>query len=335
MADTNSDLTGSQRAAIFLLGLGEEGAAAVMKHMEPKEVQRVGQAMAALSNVADEQITTVVQEFSEKVSGVNALGIGTGDFTRRVMVQALGESKARNMLSRVMHNGATKGMEALKWMDARSVAGLIRNEHPQIVAIVLASLDADHAAEVVELLPEEARTDALLRIAQLDLIDPAALQELDVVLEKQIGNYQSLPPTTVKGLDAAASILNHLDSKLEAKLLEEMQAQDEELTSKVSELMFVFEDLSSLDDRGMQRLIREISVDDLVLALKGVDEQIKEKFFKNMSSRAAEMLKEDMEAKGPVKVSDVEEAQKGILAIASRLSDEGEIFLGGGDGDFV
>lgn len=329
------DLSGSQRAAIFLLGLGEEGAAAVMRHMEPKEVQRVGEAMAALTDVADDQIVTVVQEFADKVGRFSALGIGTGDFTRRVMVQALGESKARNMLGRVMQNADTKGMDALKWMDARSVAGLIRQEHPQIIAIVLASLDSDHAAEVVELLPETVRSDALLRIAKLELIDPAALLELDQVLEKQLGNFQALPPTAVKGLDTAAGILNHMGSNLEADLLEQMKQEDETLTEKVHEKMFVFENLSVLDDRGMQRLIREISVDDLVLALKGVDDAVKERFFKNMSSRAAEMLKEDMEAKGPVKLSDVEEAQKGILGIATKLSDDGEIFLGKGEGDFV
>lgn len=335
MAEAGADLSGSQRAAIFLLGLGEERAAAVMKHMEPKEVQRVGEAMAALSDVADEQISIVVQEFSERVSKISSIGIGTSDFTRRVMVQALGESKARNMLSRVMQSGDTKGMEALKWMDARSVAGMIRQEHPQIVAIVLASLESDHAAEVLPLLPESMRTDALMRIARLELIDPAALQELDQVLEKQLGNFQKLPPTTVNGLDSAAAILNHLDSNVEAGLLEEMKGVDEELTEKVHDLMFVFEHLSSLTDRGMQRLIRDISVDDLVLALKGVDESVKERFFNNMSSRAAEMLKEDMESKGPVKLSEVEEAQKGILVIAARLAEEGEISLGKGGEDLV
>ncbi|MCB1679441.1 MAG: flagellar motor switch protein FliG [Halioglobus sp.] len=335
MAEATLDLSGAQRAAIFLLGLGEAGAAAVMKHMDPKEVQRVGEAMAALSEVAEEQLIGVVQEFADKASRTSAIGIGAGDFTRRVMVQALGESKARNMLGRVMRNRDTKGLDALKWMDARSVAGLLCQEHPQIVAIVLASLDADHAAAVLALLPEEVKTDALLRIARLELIDPSALLELDQVLEKQLGNFQKLPPTTVNGLDTAAAILNHLDSSSETALLEGMKALDEDITEKVTELMFVFENLAVLDDRGMQRLIREISVDELVVALKGVDEKVQQRFFKNMSSRAADMLREDMEAKGPVKVSDVEAAQKGILAVASRLSDEGEIALGKGEDDFV
>ena len=335
MAEATLDLCGAQRAAIFLLGLGEAGAAAVMKHMDPKEVQRVGEAMAALSEVAEEQLIGVVQEFADKASRTSAIGIGAGDFTRRVMVQALGESKARNMLGRVMRNRDTKGLDALKWMDARSVAGLLCQEHPQIVAIVLASLDADHAAAVLALLPEEVKTDALLRIARLELIDPSALLELDQVLEKQLGNFQKLPPTTVNGLDTAAAILNHLDSSSETALLEGMKALDEDITEKVTELMFVFENLAVLDDRGMQRLIREISVDELVVALKGVDEKVQQRFFKNMSSRAADMLREDMEAKGPVKVSDVEAAQKGILAVASRLSDEGEIALGKGEDDFV
>lgn len=335
MVDAVAELSGSQRAAIFLLSMGEEGAAAIMRHMEPKEVQRVGEAMSLLSEVSDEQLNAIVQEFSEKVSKVNPLAIGAGDFTRRVMVQALGENRARTMLNKVMQGDANKGMDALKWMDARGVAGLIKNEHPQIIAIVLTSLEEDHAAQVLGLLSEEIRTDVLVRIAKLDQIDPAALKELDQVLEKQLGGITEFPPTAVNGMSAAAAILNNLGSDQEAELLESMKAMDSELSEKIQELMFVFDNLNELDDRGMQRLIREIAVDSLVIALKGVDPKLQDKFFKNMSSRAAEMLKEDLESKGPVKLSEVETAQKEILSIAARLSDEGEIFLGKGGGDFV
>lgn len=335
MADAGAELSGPQRAAIFLLGLGEAGAAAIMKHMAPKEVQRVGEAMACLQDVSNEQISQVVQEFSDKVSRVSPIGVGASDFTRRVMVEALGENKARNMLNRVMQGNSTRGMDALKWMDARSVAGVIKGEHPQIMALVLASLEGEQSAQVLTLLPAEVRSDVILRIARLDLIDPAAMQELDQVLEKQLGKGQESPPASVDGMNTAAAILNHMDSNVEAELLESVKKADFSLGEKIHELMFVFDNLLALDDRGMQRLIREISVDSLVIALKGVDEKVKLKFFDNMSSRAADMLKEDLEAKGPVKLSDVEAQQKEILNTASRLVDEGEIFLGKGGGEFV
>ena len=335
MADTGAELSGSQRAAIFLLGVGEVGAAAIMKHMAPKEVQRVGEAMAGLRDVSNEQIASVVQDFSDKVSSVNPIGIGAPDFTRRVMVEALGEKRARSMLNKVMQGDTTKGMEALKWMDARSVAGVIKSEHPQIIALVLATLDGDHAAQVLALLSSEVKADVILRIARLELIDPAALLELDQVLEKQLSNDQEFPPASVDGMNTAAAILNHMDSSEESELLEAVRQVDVDMGERIQELMFVFDNLLAIDDRGMQRLIREISVDSLVIALKGVDDEVKNKFFKNMSSRAADMLKEDLEAKGPVKLSDVEEQQKEILGTAAKLADEGEISLGKGGDDFV
>lgn len=335
MADAVADLSGSQRAAIFLLGVGEQGAASIMRHMAPKEVQRVGEAMAGLADVSNEQIASVVQEFSDKVHQVSPIGIGASDFTRRVMVEALGENRARSMLSKVMHGKTSTGMEALKWMDAGALAGLIKQEHPQVIAVVLVSLEGDHAAQVISLLPPEVKTDVMLRIARLDTIDPAALQELDRVLEKQLGDSQEFPPTSVNGMTSAAAILNSLDSTAEAELLDAVKAVDGDLGEKIHELMFVFENLLLVNDRGMQRLIREISVDSLTIALKGVDEDVKDKFLNNMSSRAAEMLKEDLEAKGPVKLSEVEEAQKEILGVATQLADDGEIFLGKEGGDFV
>ncbi|MFK7974634.1 MAG: flagellar motor switch protein FliG [Halioglobus sp.] len=335
MADSADDLSGPERAAIFLLGMGEAGAASIMRHMAPKEVQSVGAAMAALKEVSNEQIAEVVQDFSERVNAVNPIGIGANDFTRRVMVEALGEKRARSMLGKVMNGPASKGMDSLKWMDARSVAELIGDEHPQIVALVLASLEGDHAAQVLGLLPAEIRPDVVLRVARLELIDPTAMEELDQVLERQMDNTQEFPPASVDGLTTAAGILNGLDSEQEAEVLEALKQADMDLGEKIQDLMFVFENLMTLDDRGMQRLIRDISVDNLTVALKGVDQELQERFFKNMSSRAAEMLKEDMEAKGPVKLADVEEQQKEILVIAAKLADEGEIFMGKGGDDFV
>lgn len=335
MADLESELSGVQRAAIFLLGVGEEGAAAIMRYMEPKEVQSVGAAMASLSNISNEQISSVVQEFTEKINEINPIGVGASDFTRRVMVQALGENKARSMLSRVMQGSRSKGMDALKWMDARSVAGVIKNEHPQIMAIVLVSLDGDQAAQVIALLPEQVRVDVMLRIARLDLVDPSALQELDQVLEKQLGKSQKFPYTSVDGMTTAAAIMNNMDAKAEAELMESMKEVDDELAEKINDLMFVFDDLLKVDNRGMQRLIREISVESLVIALKGVGEKVQSKFFDNMSSRAADMLREDLEVKGPIKLREVEEAQKEILNIAAKLAADGDISLGSSGGDYV
>ncbi|MFN2288833.1 MAG: flagellar motor switch protein FliG, partial [Chromatocurvus sp.] len=325
MADAR--LSGAQRAAIFLLGVGEDAAASIMRHMEPREVQRVGEAMASLSSVSNQQVEEVLREFHSEASAVNPLGIGTPEFTQRVLVQALGERKARSMLSKVMPGkNQTRGIEALRWMDGRAIAQLLDGEHPQIVAIVLASLDDDHAAQVLSELPEAVRSDAMLRVARLDMIDPAAMEELDKVLEKQLGKVrQSSPPRPVNGMSSAAAILNKVKSDLETTLMDSLREADGELGEKVSELMFVFDDLLAIDDRGMQRLIREIAVDSLVVALKGVDEAVQDKFFNNMSTRAADMLREDLEAKGPVKLAEVEEAQKEILATASRLADEGEL----------
>jgi flagellar motor switch protein FliG len=335
MADSAEELSGSQRAAIFLLGVGEQGAASIMKHMDPKEVQRVGEAMAGLADVSNEQIASVVQEFSETVDKVSPIGIGASDFTRRVMVEALGEKRARSMLNRVMQGRPSAGIDALKWMEASSIANLIKNEHPQVIAVVMVSLDGDHAGQVLSLLPEAVRADVMLRIARLDSIDPMALEELDRVLEGLLVDSQESPPTSVNGLTLAAAILNSLDSSTESDVLDSMKSIDGELGEKVQELMFVFENLLAVSDRGMQRLIREISVDSLATALKGVDNDVKDKFFNNMSSRAAEMLKEDLDAKGPVKLSEVEESQKEILTIAAKLADDGEISLGKDGGDFV
>jgi len=336
MAEAGSKLSGAQRAAIFLLGVGEESAAAIMRHMEPREVQRVGQAMASLSGISDDDLQAVLSDFHEKAGAVNPLGIGASDFAQRVMVQALGEEKARSILSKVMPDKArTRGIEALKWMDAGAVADVIGEEHPQIIAIVLASLDEEHAAAVLKALPAELRPELVNRVARLETIDPAAMEELDKVLEGQLGRSPKTPARAVDGLASAAAIMNRTDAELETEVMEGLRARDAKLTDRISELMFVFEDLAGLDDRGMQRLIREISVDVLVIALKGVDEDLQEKFFSNMSSRAADMLREDLEAKGPVKLAEVETAQKDIVAMAKQLSDDGEIMIGKGGDDFV
>lgn len=328
MAD-GSKLNGTSRAAVLLLTLGEESAAEVLKHMGPKEVQKVGSAMASMTNVPREQVSQVLQNFSETVQEQTALGVGSEDYIRTVMVEALGEDKAKGVMDRILLGSSTKGLEALKWMDARAVAELIRLEHPQIQAIVLSYLDNDHAAEVIRFFPERARHDVLLRIATLDGIQPSALQELDDILERQFQGNQNVQSSSVGGIKAAADILNFVDSSIESEIMEAIKDADAELGQQIQDLMFVFDNLVDVDDRGIQALLREVSSETLILAMKGADEVMKDKIFNNMSKRAAEMMRDDLENKGPVRLSEVEGAQKEILAIARRMSESGEIALGG------
>ena len=328
-----SKITGIERAAILLLSLGEQDAAAVLMHMGPKEVQKVGSAMATLSNVSKDQVAAVLQDFATTVDNQTALGVGSEDYIRKVLVSALGEDKAGGVIDRILLGRNTKGLEALKWMDPRAVAEIIRLEHPQIIAIVLSYLEADQSAEVLGHLPERTRPDILMRIASLDGIQPSALHELDEILEKQFSGNTNVKSSSVGGVKAAANILNFVDSSQEGAIMDTIKEIDAEVGQKIQDLMFVFDNLIDIDDRGIQALLREVSSDSLLLALKGSDEGIKEKIFKNMSKRAAEMLRDDLEAKGPVKLSEVEGAQKEILAIARRMSEAGDIVLGGKGAD--
>jgi flagellar motor switch protein FliG len=329
MADGKSNLNGTDRAAVLLLTLGEENASEVLKHMGPKEVQKVGSAMAAMNNVPRDQVTLVLENFTDTVQEQTALGVDSDEYIRSVMVGALGEDKAKGLMDRILLGSSTKGLEALKWMDARAVAELIRLEHPQIQAIVLSYLDNDHAAEVIKFFPERTRHDVLLRIATLDGIQPSALQELDDILERQFAGNQNVQSSTMGGAKSAADILNFVDSTIEGEIMEAIKDADAELGQQIQDLMFVFDNLVDIDDRGIQALLREVSSETLILALKGAEEGMKEKIFSNMSKRAAEMMRDDLENKGPVRLSEVEGAQKEILSIARRMSESGELVLGG------
>jgi flagellar motor switch protein FliG len=335
VADASSATpAGAERAAILLMSLGESEAAQVLKHMGAKDVQRVGQAMASLSNVSRERATDVMVRFVAELDSQTSLGVGADDYVRRVLVGALGEDKASGLIDRILLGRNSKGLEALKWMETRSVAELVRNEHPQIVAIVLAYIDPDQAAEVLSQLPERMRSDVLMRIARLDGIQPQALRELDEIMEKQFSGTGNLKSSTVGGVKVAADILNLMETGAEQSITAKIAEVDAGLSQSIHDLMFVFDDLGEVDDRGIQTLLREVQTETLGMALKGADPRVKEKFTRNMSKRAAEMLIEDMEAKGPARVADVETAQKEILGIARKLADAGTIVLGGGD-DFV
>lgn len=324
---------GAERAAVFLMSLGEESAAEVLRHMGPKEVQRLGTAMANLSNISKTEVSEVLEEFTQAVEEQTALGVGSDDYIRNVLTSALGEEKAGGLINRILLGRNSKGLEALKWMEPRAVAEVIRLEHPQIIAIVLSYLDPDHAAEVLSFLPERSQPDILMRVASLDGIQPSALQELDDILEQQFAGNNSMQASAVGGVKNAANILNFMDPSKEATIIDLIRDADEDLSQKIEDLMFVFDNLLEVDDRGIQSLLREISTESLVLALKGAEDALKEKIFKNMSKRAAEMLREDLEAKGPVRLSEVEAAQKEILTIARRMAENGEITLGGKGGD--
>src|SRR6185503_18107282 len=328
--------SGVERAAILLLTLGESEAAEILKHMSAKDVQRLGRSMAELSNVSRDEVRAVLGEFTTSVENQTSVGVGSDDFIRRVLVNALGEEKAASLMDRISLGGQRKGLDALKWMDARQVAELIRNEHPQIIAIVLSYLESDQAAEVLGCLPEGLRSDLVTRVALLDGIQPSALAELDDMMEKRFANNgANAVSSALGGLRVAAEMVNLLDSSVGTNVMSEIGKSDEALSQKIQDLMFVFDDLLEIDDRGMQELLRQVPADKLLIALKGADENFKAKVFKNMSQRAAEMLKGDLEAKGPVRLADVEAAQKEILVAARKLADEGTIQLGGKGEQYV
>ena len=335
MAD-ELNLTGSQRAAIFLLGVGEQAATEVMRHMSAKEVQQVGEAMATISKLTNNQVESVLADFHLESAEINPLGLEAPDFTRRVMTSALGQDKAQNILSQVLETPEEhNGVEALQWMAPKAIADVLGGEHPQIAATVMTQLYDEQAANVLALLPDDMRKDVILRIARMEELDPRAMEELDRVLESQLGNLQRTPPRKVLGPDNLAAILNATDSELEQEMLEALTQADEDLSDDVKEKMFVFDNLIKLDDRGFQTLVRDIDQEKLLVALKGVDQELTERFFNNMSERAADILREDMEASGPVKLADVEAAQKEILKTSMKLADEGALMIGKGARDYV
>lgn len=336
MADVKEKISGTERAAIFMMSLGEKNAAEVLKHMGPKEVQKVGMIMASLNNVSNEKLEVVLTDFLERASQQSGVGIDADEYIRNMLNGALGEEKASSVIDRILLGKNSKGLESLKWMDPRAVAGVVQNEHPQIIAIVMSYLESDHAAEILMHLPERARSDVLMRIATLDGVPPAALVELNQILETQFAGNNNVKSSGVGGVKTAASILNFMDGATESAITEAISEHDATLAEAIQSQMFVFDNLIDIDDRGIQAILRDIQSDQLILALKGADDAIQEKIFSNMSSRAADMMREDLEAKGPVRVKDVEDAQKEILGVAKRLADAGEISLGGkGDDEYV
>ncbi len=321
--------TGIERSAILLMTLGENEAASVLKYLEPKEVQKISTAMVKIKNLGREQIAEVFTEFLISANDKTTIGMDSSDYIKNMLTQALGDDKAAGLLDRIMNNSDTSGIESLKWMDPGAIAEMICNEHPQIIATILVHLEPDQSAGILKMLNERTRNDTLLRITTLDSIQPVALRELNDVLGKLLSGGGVGKKSLQGGVGAAAEILNYMGNTLEAEMMEAVRTFDPDLALKIEDKMFVFENILEIDDRGIQLILREVQSESLIVALKGANEELREKIFKNMSQRAAEMMREDLESKGPVKLSEVETNQKDILKIVRRLSDEGQIALGG------
>ena len=320
---------GVTRSAILLMSLGEEGAVEVFKHLGPREVQKLGIAMAKLSNVTRDQVAGVLREFHEEAQQHTSIASEPDQYLRNVLTRALGDDKAGALIDRILTDNDNAGIESLKWMDATSVAELIKGEHPQIIATILVHLDPDQAGEVLGQLTERLRNDVVLRIATLEGVQPSAMRDLNETLSLILSGTDKVKKSARGGVDAAAEILNNLGATVEASITSHLREVDPDLAQKIQDKMFVFENLIDLDDRAIQLLLREVQSETLVVALKGTSEPLREKIFKNMSQRASEMLRDDLEAKGPVRLSEVEAEQREIVRIVRRLAEEGQIVMGG------
>ena len=330
------DDAGVEDAAILLMSLGEEEAAEVFKHLAPKEVQKLGETIARMRSVSRERVDNVLDKFDTVAANESMLVADTDEYVKAVLRKALGEDKANLLIDRILQNSDVTGIESLKWMDPGSVAELLRNEHPQIVAAILVHLEFDQAADVLKQFTERQRNEVMVRIATLDGIQPAALKDLNDVMSKVLAGGDRMKKSNLGGVKAAAEILNMLGGSIETSVLDFVREADNDLAQKIMDNMFTFDDLEKLDDKGIQALMKEVQSESLVIALKGATPTLREKIFKNMSTRAAETLREDLESRGPVRLSEVESEQKEMLKIVRRLAVEGQIMLaGGGDEQFL
>ncbi len=327
------DEQGLNDAAIFLMSLGEEEAAEVFKHFTPKEVQKLGETIARTRNVSRSKVDQVLSRFTEDAASQSLLVSDTGGYVRSVLKRALGDDKAGLLIDRILQGGDVSGIESLKWMDPLSVAELLRNEHPQIVAAILVHLDHEQSAAVLMQFVERQRSDILLRVATLEGIQPTALKDLNEVLFKVLAGGDKVRKTSLGGVQTAAEIINLLGNNSEAVVLESIRNHDPDLAQKIMDKMFVFDDILKLDDKAVQTVMREVASETLIVALKGASVELRDKFLANMSSRAAETLREDLESRGPMRLSEVEAQQKEILKTVRRLAEEGQIVLGGGGDD--
>jgi len=324
-------ITSTQRAAVLMLLLGEDQAADIIKFLNPKEVQALGAAMVSVADFSQEAVNVVLDEFVEHLKKQSTLSMGNTDYVENVMRRALGDDKAASVLGRIMPGQGTKGLDILTWMDARGIADMINGEHPQVVAIILSLLESEVAADVLNYLPPDVRPEVIQRVASLDTVQPSAMAELEAIMKQQFSKSASAQSSSFGGVQAAAKIMNLTKTALEASIMGGLNELDPELMLKIQDNMFTFENLVSVDNKGIQVLMRAVEPDMLMMALKGASDGCKDRFFDNMSERARGMFRDDMEAKGPQRMADVEEAQKKIMRMARKLSDSGELILGGAD----
>ncbi|MDT7836577.1 flagellar motor switch protein FliG [Aquabacterium sp. OR-4] len=327
------DDKGVEDAAILLMTLGAEEAAEVFKHLAPKEVQKLGETIARLKIVPRERLSAVLGRFGAEAVESQVLVADTDEYVKSVLRKALGDDKANLLIDRILQGNDVTGIEGLKWMDPQTVAELLRNEHPQIVAAILVHLESDHAGSILKCFSERQRNEVLIRIATLDGIQPIALRDLNDVMGTVLAGGERTRKATLGGVKPAAEIINLLGNAYETSVLDFVRESDADLAQKLMDNMFGFDDLIKLDDKGFQAVLKEVQSESLVLALKGAAPELRDKVLKNMSSRAAETLKEDLDGRGPVRVADVEAEQKEILKIVRRLVDEGQIVLASGGGD--
>jgi len=341
MADPVSDdetlrlLSGTQRCAILMLLLGEDEASEILKNLSPREVQQLGSAMYSVADVDQLTVNLVLDEFLAIIKAQTSIGLGADTYIRRMLTKALGEDKAGSILTRITPSASAKGIEILQWMDARSIAEMIENEHPQIIGLIVAHLDYAIAADVLILLPEDVQHEVLHRIATLDSVQPEAIEQLERVMQLQFQANTSLRASKIGGVKAAAKIMNFTQSATEARIMRNLQKLDKDLMTNIQENMFVFENLIAVDDKNLGILMRSIDPADLAVALKGADERLRDKILGCMSARAAASIIDEMEAKGPMRVTEVVEAQKRIVAVARKLSDAGTMVLAGRGDDYV
>ena len=329
-----ASLSNTQRAAVMLMLLGEEEAASVIRHLAPKEVQHLSSAMISIADLSQEAVSSVLDGFIATIKKQTNIGGGI-DYLETVLKNAIGEDKASSVLSRIMPASANRGLEILQWMDARSISEMIVSEHPQIIAIVLSFLDYDVAADVLRFLPDTVRPEVISRVATLETIQPTAMQELEVIMRKQFSSNSSLKSSSVGGVKAAARIMNYVKSDVEQGLMGRLNSQDPDLAQRIQDNMIAFENLAGCDNRSIQTLMRAVPAELLMQSLKGADDILKDKFLSNMSARAREMFVDEMDGKGPMRLSDVEEARKQMLRTARKLSDAGEMMLSGRGADYV
>lgn len=327
---------GVEDAAILLMSLGEEEAAEVFRHLEPKEVQLLGETIARMKGVSHDKVDDVLQRFNALAGDQSMLVSDTDEYVKNVLKKALGEDKANQLLDRILQGNDISGIESLKWMDAASVAELLRNEHPQIVAAVLVHLDVDQSSSIMKLFTERHRNEVLVRVATLDGIQPSGLKDLNEVMSALLSGADRVRKSSFGGVKVAAEMLNLMGNRVETAALDFIREADQDLAQQIMDNMFSFDDIVKVDDKGIQALLKEVQTESLVVALKAAPPELRELIFKNMSTRASESLREELESRGPIRVAEVEAEQKEILKVVRRLVDEGTITIGGnGDDQFV